>query len=111
MRKLNSEDKQYLERIEKLLFEEKENSGFMTFIDFVNNKYKKKISKSFRSKKFTTWDDYALWLYYVYCQKNNGFYYSKLEDDLKEYSDIQTKDKEEAYDGFFYLKDEVPNKW
>ena len=106
-RLLSNEDKDYLKRTEELLFNKKPK----TFIEFVNQKYERNIKKAFRSKHFTTWDDYALWLYYVYCQKNAWLYYSQLEDDLKKYSDIQTEGVEEAYDGFFYLKDKVPDKW
>ena len=100
----------FIEKSEELLFG-KEEPEIKTFIDFVNNKYKNKIKKAFRSKRFTTWDDYALWLYYIYSMKSVKFYYSKLEDDIKEYSDMQTKGVKEAYDGFFYLKDKVPYKW
>ena len=87
------------------------NDEQMTFIDFVSKKYKRNIKKAFRCKRFTTWDDYALWLYYEYCKRSESFYYSKLEDDIKEYSDMQTKGIEEDYGGFFYLKDKVPDKW
>ncbi len=111
---LSNEDKKYLDDIYKMVWGEEEKTEEeppKTFVDFASRKYKGYISKAFRSKRFTTWDDYALWLYYEYCDKNLSFYYSQLEDDLKAYSDMQTSGIEEAYDGYFYLKDKVPNQW
>lgn len=107
LRKLFSEDlvKEDMKKVKKVTEQN------ITFIDFVSQKYRRLILKSFRSKRFTTWDDYALWLYYCLCRSRIQKYYELLEDDIKEYSDLQTRGIEEAYDGFFYLKDKVPYKW
>ena len=55
----------------------------LTFIQFVNKKY---------SKRFQTFDSYALWLYEIE-EFENSRYYDKLEEDIKEYSNIQTERK------------------
>ena len=100
--------KDFLEEMKELLFPSEEHQSF---IDFVNKKYAKEIEPWFIGKKFTVWDDYALYLYYVKFKKNKEMYYSQLEDDLKEYSDAETKDTEEKYDGHFYIHDRNPEKW
>lgn len=51
------------------------------FINFVNRKYK---------TDFEFFDDYILWLYYDYFNRNEEKYYKQLEKDLYEYSDFQT---------------------
>lgn len=110
MKKLSEEDKKYLQEIEELIFHEQEEVP-KTFIDFANKKYADEIKYFFLSHKFTVWDDYALYLYYVKFNENKEAYYSRLEDDLKEYSDLETRDIEEKYDGKFYLCDRGPEKW
>ena len=63
------------------------------FTTFLNRKYKDK--KVF----FTYFDDYILWLYYEDCKCNEDEYYSRLEDDIWEYSNSQTgKPKDEDYE-------------
>ena len=53
-------------------------------VTFMNKKYKK------NKVKFKTFDDYILWLYYIFCRCNEEFYYRKLEKDVMEYSNLQT---------------------
>ncbi len=53
-------------------------------VTFMNKKYYK------YKVKFKTFDDYILWLYYVFCRCNEEFYYRRLEKDVMEYSNLQT---------------------
>lgn len=56
----------------------------LTFINFVNRKYRK--HKVF----FRCFDDYILWLYYDYLGSNKDLYYAQLEADMMAYSNNQT---------------------
>lgn len=62
----------------------------------MNRKYKK------YNVHFDFYDDYILWLYYDYFDKNEVSYYKQLEKDLWEYVDFQSgreKDKRGKLDG------------
>ena len=54
------------------------------FITFINRKYRN------LGVFFNFFDDYILWLYYDVFKENEKKYYSKLEEDLMEYSNMQT---------------------
>lgn len=54
------------------------------FITFINRKYRD------LGVFFNFFDDYILWLYYDVFKENEEKYYSKLEEDLMEYSNMQT---------------------
>ena len=54
------------------------------FITYVNRKYCK------YNVKFSYFDDYILWLYYDLLNSNESNYYSQLEKDIMEYSNMQT---------------------
>ena len=56
------------------------------FVTFMSRKYRN-FDKNVRFRNF---DEYVLWLYDDSASEEN--YYSRLEDDLKEYSDWQTKE-------------------
>lgn len=55
-----------------------------TFISFINLRYKR------YRVDFKYWDDYAMWLYYMFCKCNTISYYKRLEQDLWDFSDWQT---------------------
>lgn len=77
----------------------------LKFTTFLNRKYKK--YKVF----FTYFDDYILWLYYELCKSNEEEYYSKLEDDIWEYSNWQTgKPKDEDYEEEYRRKNKKDGK-
>ena len=61
----------------------------VSFINFVNSKYRKLLNYSQTSVLFYDIDDYLLFLYFDYYKKDDDKYYSKLEDDLIEYSNQQ----------------------
>lgn len=67
----------------------------ITFINFVNKKYRKELGLSPTAVKFYYWDDYAMWLYFKKYKKNDDRYYEALEEDIKEYSDLQTGKEED----------------
>ncbi len=61
-----------------------------TFINFINKKYRKQLNLSPTAVKFYYYDDYACWLFYKRCKEDYEDYYIKLEEDFREYSDLQT---------------------
>ena len=61
-----------------------------TFVDFVNRKYRKELNLPPTAVKFYTWDDYAIFLYFEKFKQDDEKYYYALENDLEEYSNIQT---------------------
>lgn len=61
-----------------------------TFINFVNEKYRKSLGRPLRSHLFQYYDDYALWLFFDVCKEDYEEYYYTVENDWKEYSDMQT---------------------
>lgn len=61
-----------------------------TFINFINNKYRKKLNLAPTAVKFYYYDDYAMWLFFEVCKEDYEEYYIKAEEDWKEYSDFQT---------------------
>lgn len=69
------------------------------FIDFVNDKYeierkKHKRKRGVEETMFKHYDDYALFLFYGKFKMNDERYYEQLEEDIREYSNKQTKYKE-----------------
>lgn len=52
------------------------------FLTFMNRKYQ-------QFNAFEYFDDYILWLYYDFCNKDEELYYKTLEKDLWEYVDFQ----------------------
>lgn len=69
-----------------------------SFINYVNKKYKEELKNS-NTNLFVHFDDYILWLWYEKFNKNDELYYSRLEDDMMEYSNIQTEWSRRAEDG------------
>lgn len=68
----------------------------LKFVTFANRKYKKfKVD-------FQYYDDYILWLYYDYFGANERLYLVQLEEDLKEYSDLQTGSNRHDMDKVIY---------
>lgn len=67
----------------------------ITFIDYVNIRYSKKLEKS-KLPNFIYWDDYALFLFENVCKMNEDKYYELLEKDIKKFSDMQTGTEREA---------------
>lgn len=70
----------------------------ITFINWVNRKYREELGLPPTARKFLFWDDYAIWLYFEKFKKNDEKYYEALENDIKEYSDEQTGREEDAYE-------------
>ena len=62
----------------------------ITFINFVNKKYRKELELAPTAVKFYYWDDYAIWLWLKKFKEDDDKYYEALEQDIKEYSDLQT---------------------
>ena len=67
----------------------------ITFVNFVNRKYGKELGVKTNGRMFNYWDDYAMWLYFKKYKKNDERYYEALEEDIKEYSDLQTGKEED----------------
>jgi hypothetical protein len=61
----------------------------LSFMKWVNAKYREELKLHKTAVLFYEWDDYALFLYYDKCHQNDQIYYEKLEDDIKEYVDAQ----------------------
>lgn len=61
-----------------------------TFVNFVNSKYRKELGIKTTGRMFNYYDDYALWMYFDKYKMNDEKYYDALEEDVKEYSDMQT---------------------
>ena len=59
------------------------------YIDFMNKRYAKELIRR-EVPFFNYWDDYALFLFEILCDKNEEKYYELLEEDIKLYSDFQT---------------------
>ena len=69
----------------------------MNFITWANKKYGKELGIKPNGRMFNYWDDYAMWLYFKKFKQKDDDYYEALEEDIKEYSDLQTG-KEEDFD-------------
>lgn len=61
----------------------------ISFLTFVNRKYKKLLQKKSNMTMFYDFDDYALFLYYDLYKKDYEDYYWNLENDLREYVNLQ----------------------
>lgn len=70
----------------------------ITFINWVNRKYREELGIGKNGYKFIYWDDYAIWLYFEKYKKDDERYYEALENDIKEYSDSQTGREEDLYE-------------
>ena len=63
----------------------------ITFIQYMNKKYAKELNYPERTHLFEHFDDYIMWLWYEKFNRNDEEYYSRLEDDMMEYSNMQTE--------------------
>jgi len=72
------------------------------FLTFMNRKYH-------QFNAFEYFDDYILWLYYDFCNKDEELYYKNLEKDLWEYVEFQNgKERENREKLLSGWKDEEP---
>mgnify|MGYP001623252836 CR=1 FL=1 len=65
----------------------------MKFMHFINSKYKKELNMPKKSTLFYDFDDYALYLFYEVYHMDTETYYYHLEEDLREYVNLQMKIK------------------
>lgn len=70
----------------------------ITFMNWVNRKYRKELGLPPTARKFLYWDDYAIWLYFEKFKQDEAKYYEALEDDIKAYSDEQTGKEEDSFE-------------
>ncbi len=70
----------------------------ITFMNWVNRKYRKELGLPPTARKFLYWDDYAIWLYFEKFKQDEAKYYAALEDDIKAYSDEQTGKEEDLFE-------------
>lgn len=61
----------------------------ISFMSFINKKYKSILGKEINSTMFYNFDDYALYLFYDKYKMNTEKYYWRLEDDFREYVNMQ----------------------
>lgn len=61
----------------------------ITYINFLNRKYRKIFGLKDNVVLFYNIDDYVLFLFYDYFNKDEEKYYYRIEEDITEYSNIQ----------------------
>lgn len=64
-------------------------SRYITFVKFVNKKYRRELKLSEKAVLFYNIDDYLLFLFYDFLNEDVEKYYYKLEEDFMEYSNMQ----------------------
>lgn len=77
----------------KIYYQEQE-----PFLHWANVKYKKIMGWHPKDSRFREFDDYAVFLWYDYCKKDDEKYYEALENDFREYNDIQQQYIKEVTD-------------